>query len=304
MQAKPAFPAFKPFELEDRDEIHPRLWAYQPKTSELTFVNFYIWRDYYDLKWTLADDCLIFLSEREGDSFAFPPVSSQPRVELVERLLVWMRDEKGIDAPEIRRAGQRLVDELSGSDRFVCEATRDHFDYVYRSEDLGTLEGDKYRRKRNQVKQFDYYYEYRYEPISDDLIDQCLRLAEVWCEQRQCEDDISLSHEFSGIEDTLNHFHELDISGGALLVDDTVRAFALGEKLNKDTAVVHIEKANPDYRNIYPTMTSSYSEERWMDNVTFINREQDLGISGLRRAKESYHPDHLVKKYIITLTGN
>ncbi len=301
MNAKPAFPTFKPFEFEDRDEIHPRLRAYQPHTSELTFVNFYIWRDYYDLKWSLVDDCLVFLSEREDDCFAFPPVGSKSRVELVERLLVWMRDEKGVDAPEIRRADQRLVDELASSDRFICLPTRDHFDYVCRSGDLGTLEGDQYRRKRNQVKQFDYYYDYRYAPISADLLEQCRRLAEVWCEQRQCEDDISLSHEFSGIEDALNHFHELEISGGALLIDDTVRAFALGEKLNEDTAVVHIEKANPDYRNIYPAMTSAYSAERWMDDVTYINREQDLGISGLRRAKESYHPDHLVKKYTITL---
>jgi hypothetical protein len=304
VSAKPAFPSFKPFEFEDRDEIHPRLWAYQPEVSELTFANFYIWRDYYDLQWTIADDCLVFLAERDDACFAFTPVGSNPRAALTERLLVWLRDEKGVEKPEIRRADQRLVDELSDADRFVCEPTRDHFDYVYRSEDLGTLEGDDYRRKRNQVTQFEYYYEYRYEPITDSLLEQCLRLAEVWCEQRQCEDDISLSHEFSGIEDALNHFHELEISGGALLIDDTVRAFALGEKLNEDTAVVHIEKANPDYRNIYPTMTHSYSAERWMETVAFINREQDLGISGLRRAKESYHPDHLVKKYTVTLADD
>jgi len=302
MNPKPTFPTFKPLELKDRDEIHPRLWTYQPEISELTFANFYIWRDYYDLKWTIADDCLVFLAEREDDYFAFPPVGSDSRVELVEQLLTWMREEKGIENTEIRRADQRLVDELAESDLFDIEPTRDHFDYVYRSQDLGTLEGDAYRRKRNQVSQFDYYYEYRYEPISDSLLEQCLRLAEVWCEQRQCEDDISLSHEFSGIEDTLNHFHELEISGGALIIDDRVRAFALGERLSEDTAVVHIEKANPDYRNIYPAMTSSYSKERWMHEVTFINREQDLGISGLRRAKKSYNPDHLVKKYTISLS--
>jgi uncharacterized protein len=298
-----AFPTFKSFELEDRDEIHPRLWAYQPDISELTFANFYIWRNYYNLQWVVAEDCLVFLAEREDECFAFPPVGSAPRVELTENLLTWMRDEKGVEEPQIHRADQRLVDELSASDIFTFEPTRDHFDYVYRSRDLATLESDAYRRKRNQVSQFDYYYDYHYEPVSDALLEQCLRLAEVWCEQRQCEDDISLSHEFSGIEDALNHFHELEISGGALIIDDRVRAFALGEKLNEDTAVVHIEKANPDYRNIYPAMTRSYSAERWMDPVTFINREQDLGISGLRRAKKSYNPDHLVKKYTIGLAS-
>ena len=301
MTTEPTFPAFKPLELGDRDVIHPRLWAYQPEISELTFANFYIWRDYYDLQWSIADDGLVIIAEREDKCFAFPPVGSKSRVELTETLLTWMRDERGIEKPQIQRADQRLVDELSESDLFAFESTRDHFDYVYRSQDLGTLEGGDYRRKRNQVKQFDYYYESRYEPISGNLIEQCLRLAEVWCEQRQCEDDISLSHEFSGIEDMFNHFHELDISGGALIIDDRVRAFALGEKLNENTAVVHIEKANPDYRNIYPAITRAYSAERWMDAVDFINREQDLGISGLRRAKQSYHPDHLVEKYAISL---
>jgi hypothetical protein len=124
----------------------------------------------------------------------------------------------------------------------------------------------------------------------------CLDLAEVWCEQRLCEEDISLQHEFCGIYDALTHLNALPIEGGAILIDGKVQAFALGELLNSQMAVVHIEKANPNFHGVYPMINKEFSAQRW-SNIPFINREQDLGDPGLRRAKESYDPDHLVEKY-------
>jgi hypothetical protein len=300
----PKFPDFKPLELADREVVHAKIWDFQPRTSELTFGNLYIWRSYYKFEWAMYEDWLVLLAnEREGGFFALPPVGSGDCREVTHHLLTWMRDERGIEQPAIARAGQPLADGLGDDDRFSVTATRDHFDYVYLTEDLAEMPGRKYSSKRNHINQFTRYYRFEYEPVTPDLVQQCLDLAEVWCEQRLCDEDLSLQHELSGIEDALNHFEELEIDGGAILVRGKVQAFALGEKLNEETSVIHIEKANPEFKGIYPMMTQLYAD-RWQEETRYINLEQDLGEPGLRRAKESYHPDHMAEKYTITLADD
>ncbi|MGC9396155.1 MAG: DUF2156 domain-containing protein, partial [Anaerolineae bacterium] len=294
MTTYPTFPDFKPLTLEDRDIVHQRLWQYQPETSELTFINLYIWREYYDFQWSVAGDYLLIVANRAEETFALQPIGPAPRDAIVRDLLHWLRDTRGVAAPSIRRADHRLVDELQGCAEFVIEPVRAHFDYVYRSEDLGSLAGRKYSKKRNHINQFLRAYTYTYVPITPSLTDDCLALAEVWCEQRLCEDDISLLHEFCGIRDALDNFAALQLEGGTILIDEKVQAFSLGELLNETTAVVHIEKANPEFKGIYPMITKQFSEQRWQGQVEYINREQDLDDPGLRHAKESYYPDHLV----------
>lgn len=297
----PTFPTFKRLELKDREILYPKLWAYQSETSELTFGNLYIWRSYYKFQWSLHEDWLLLVAdERDGDVFGLSPVGAGDPAAVTHRLLTWLGEARGIDQPVIARAGQRLADSLKGDDRFSVAPTRDHFDYVYRTEDLAEMPGRKYSSKRNHINQFMRYYRFAYQPVTPELVQPCLDLAEVWCEQRLCDEDLSLQHELSGIEDALNHFEALGIDGGAILVRGKVQAFALGERLNEATSVIHIEKANPEFKGIYPMMTQLYAD-RWQDETPYINLEQDLGEPGLRRAKESYHPDHMAEKYTITL---
>ena len=296
----PLFPEFKPLALEDREEINRRLWAYQPTTSELTFINLYIWRSYYDFRWALLDDWLLIYAAHPERSYALSPVGPPSRSGATQSLLDWMRDQLGLSEPKIARADRRLMEELSGLPQFSIEPTRDHYDYVYLSEDLGSLAGRKYSKKRNHINQFLRSYEHSYATVTPDLVDACLALAEVWCEQRLCEEDISLTHEFCGIRDALQNFAALHLEGGAIVIDGKVQAFALGELLNTQTAVVHIEKANTEFQGIYPVMTRSFSA-RWQPDIPYINREQDIGDLGLRQAKESYYPDHLVEKFEVRL---
>jgi uncharacterized protein len=301
MSEHPVFPNFKQLALADREALHSRIWAFQPDTSELTFGNLYIWRTYYNFEWSLMDDTLVILAnERDGGHFALPPVGSGPRKEATYDLLTWLRDERDLETPAISRVDERLVEELRDDDRFAIRELRDHFDYVYQTTDLSELPGRKYSAKRNHINQFSRYYSFEYQPVTPELAPECLALAEIWCEQRLCEEDLSLQHELSGIEDMLNNVETLEVDGGAILIYDKVQAFALGEKLNESTAVVHIEKANPEFKGIYTQMTQAYAE-RWAEVTTFINLEQDLGEPGLRRAKDSYYPDHMAKKYEITL---
>ncbi|MBN1873909.1 MAG: DUF2156 domain-containing protein [Anaerolineae bacterium] len=302
MTAYPVFPEFKSVVLEDRDEIQSRLRAYQPETSELSFGNFFIWHEHYQFQWSVLNGCMVILASAADTVFALPPVGPPPRSETARELLQWMRDERGIVDPVIARADRRLVAELEPSSVFEMTPTREHFDYVYRSEDLGNLTGRRYSKKRNHINNFSRQYTYEYAPLTEALVPDTLTLAEVWCEQRACEEDISLAHEFVGIKESLEHFSKLGIEGGVILIDGRVQAFALGEMLNERMAVVHIEKGNPEFAGIYPMITKLFSLNRWQD-IAYINREQDLGDPGLRQAKESYYPDHMVEKFEVRLRG-
>jgi hypothetical protein len=304
MKEIPEFPEFKAIEIEDRDMLHDRLWAYQPTNSELTFTNLFIWRNHYGFVWSIYKDWVIILgSDPDGEPHAFTPIGPPDRPPVVETLLAWLHDEKGVHRPAIERADQRLVTELQGSPDFVIEPQRDHFDYVYRTEDLIQLQGGNYRAKRNHINYFLRSYSFSYKPLDSIHTQACLDLMETWCGARRCEDDLSLSSEWEAIREALANFEELKVVGGVILVHGKVEAFTVGELLNKETVVVHIEKANMEIRGLYAMINQQFCEKQWQD-IPYVNREQDLGEPGLREAKLSYNPDHFVEKFRIRLAGS
>jgi hypothetical protein len=291
---------FRAIELEHRDPIRAFLHTYQPETSELTFTNLYIWRDHYAFRWSRYEDWLFVLgTDSAGKTFALPPVGPAPRVEVTRTLLQWLSAQDG-PGTRIERADQRLVTELEGTADLIIEPTREHFDYVYTTKSLITLEGRKLHSKRNHINQFQRTYAARYAPLQDTHIGACLELTETWCEWRRCEEDMNLLDEWEVVREALGHWQMLGIQGGVILIDDQVQAFALGEKLNDSTAVVHIEKANSEIRGLFAVINQQFCEHAWA-GLTYVNREQDLGEEGLRKAKLSYYPDHMVAKYRIRL---
>jgi hypothetical protein len=108
-----------------------------------------------------------------------------------------------------------------------------------------------------------------------------------------------LANESVAIKEAFTHFDDLGVKGGAILIDGKLEAFTLGEPLNRETVVIHIEKANPAYEGLYPMIHQAFLEQEWSE-YTYVNREQDLGEEGLRKAKESYFPHHMVHKYKVT----
>ena len=123
-----------------------------------------------------------------------------------------------------------------------------------------------------------------------------MEVAEKWCKIRRCEDDMNLLSESEAVRESLVHFPVLKIDGGVILIDGKVEAFTLGELLNEQRAVVHIEKANSENPGLYAMINQQFCENRWRD-LLYINREQDLGEPGLRKAKLSYYPDHFVESF-------
>jgi hypothetical protein len=299
----PVFPRFKPLALEDRDLLQGLLWDYHPETSELTFTNLFMWQSHYGYQWCREGEGLLVVSTAApGAAWALPPVGPPPRADLCRQLLVWLRETHGMAEPTIERADPRLAAELAGMAEFVVEPVRDHFDYVYRSADLIQLAGGKYHTQRNHINSFNRDHHYRYETLRPEHLPACLDLGARWCEMKRCDQDLSLTGEAAAVNVALANFQALKLKGGVILINDRVAAFACGELLNPETAVVHLEKADPELRSLYAVINQQVTRENWA-GVPLINREQDLGEPGLRKAKLSYHPDHLVEKFRIRLAS-
>ena len=300
MSDVPVFPQFKQLEIEDRGSIREILSAYQPETSELTFTNLFIWRKHYGTQWSLWRDRLLFMcSAADGGLCGLPPVGPAPRADAVRLLLAFLREEKKQGLPCIVRADRRLAQELGPNADFIIEPQREHFDYVYNTEDLIRLAGRRYHGKKNHINKFRSSCSFSYEPLTAGHVQACLKLQDAWCDCNRCTEDMNLMGEWQAIKELLGAFDRLAVQAGLIIIDGAVEAFALGELLNADTAVVHIEKANARIPGLYAVMNQQFCEHAW-SGVPFINREQDLGDDGLRQAKLSYHPERLVEKYKIT----
>jgi uncharacterized protein len=296
----PTFPEFKILEIEDKEFIQKCLWEYQPDTSELNFSNLFIWRNYYGFHWSTYRDWLLFVGRNGGSGLgALPPIGPPSRLEATRAVLQWMRESGGIKEPHVERADRRLVAELEVTGDFEFAPTRDHFDYVYRTRDLIDLAGKNYRAKRNHLNYLFRTYRITYEPMQVSSVSACLAITDAWCQARRCQEDLNLAGEWGATREALTHFEALGLDGGVVLVEGKIEAFTLGELLNNDTAVVHIEKADTEIRGLYAVINQQFCAHRWKE-VPSINREQDLGEPGLRKAKLSYGPDHLVDKFRIT----
>ena len=183
-------------------------------------------------------------------------------------------------------------------ERYTSVLDRDNSDYVYSTLDLIQLSGRKYHRKKNHLNRFLKNYQFEYRDLDMELVECFIDMQEEWCQMKECVDKPDLLSEDYAINMALTHFEELDYRGGAIQIDYKIEAFSLGESLNTDTAVIHIEKANPDIPGLYSAINQFFCSNRWAEKE-YINREQDMGIEGLRKAKESYHPHHMVNKYIV-----
>ena len=289
---------FKPLELADKEAINAFLRGSPPQTSELTFSNMFMWRGYYSPAWRVWGEHLLILAQPpDHEPFALPPIGPgdlTPACLELCRLL----GEAGA-APSVQRVGAGLLERIDQA-RLSASLDRDQSDYVYLSAELIQLSGNRFHRKKNHLNKFRKAFPgHEYCPLDDGLVAQVLAMQQDWCTLKDCASDVSLVNEDQAIYEALSNFGRLDYVGGAVLIEGKVEAFSLGEALGPDTAVIHIEKANPELPGLYAAINQRFAAEAWA-GYTYINREQDLGLEGLRAAKESYNPHHLVDKYILT----
>ncbi|MBN1894640.1 DUF2156 domain-containing protein [bacterium] len=298
----PVFPKFKSIGIEDKDPIQSAIDRYGPETSEWTFTNLFIWKEYYRYAWSMQGEHLLILSNPMGWGHYFlEPIGPADRSGLCRELLEWLRREKDEREPRIERADERLVSEM-GAGGFQIDPLPDHFDYVYSAHDLIELSGRKFHRKKNHVNRFLKSHDWQYKPMDAITAAECLHYLHLWCDWRECEKNPSLRAEQEATQESLIHFGELAAQGGILFTGGKIAAFSLGERLQPSTAVIHIEKADPRIPEAYAVINQQFCENAWRD-CEWINREQDLGEPGLRKAKKSYHPARMIKKFRIRIAS-
>ena len=179
-------------------------------------------------------------------------------------------------------------------------------DYVYRTRDLADLKGNQYAKKRNLIKQFKTHYvdtgRTVVEPITDANRQECAIFLERWCEIMACGSDTAndLACEKIAVLNTLEHILVYDVHGLAVRIDGEVCAFGIGAPLTASMGVLHYEKAYTDIKGLYQYL-DNICACRLFQEFEFINKESDMGISGLSKAKKSYHPVDMVESFKLTL---
>ena len=290
---------FKRPELEDREVIQSYFKQFPSRSCEKTFANSYLWSRHYKTTFAIVEQTLVFKWEDEGVKFSYPigqPENTKRALEVLKEYAAG----KG-EAFILYHVTPELFEQLEAwyPGRFEIEYDRDVADYVYESEKLATLAGKKLHAKRNHINKFKATYEdWSYETMTKDNVEECFQMALKWREQNGCEDDMGKKAEICVTLNYLRLLEELEQVGGILRVNGEIVAFTMGEPISADTFVVHIEKAFADIQGAYPMINQQFVAHECM-NYKYINREEDTGSEGLRKAKLSYRPVFLVEKGIV-----
>jgi uncharacterized protein len=297
----PEFPALADLDRTHKPALDGLLAQLQPQTSELTFTNLFTWRHAYGARITRIGEvvCLFSLRADPDDSFLLPPLGPDAAAEHVRTGLQFLAAEDH-DA-KLARIGETDLQRLGiTGDQFEITEDRNNWDYVYRVQDLIELPEDRYPEKRRHIERFTKRFRFDYRRITPDLVPACQELQDLWCDEKHCDLYSSLRAEHRAVNEVLENLEALRVVGGAILVNDRVQAFTLGEALNDNTVVCHIEKASPDLHGAFQVINQQFLIHEWSD-WEFMNREQDLGEPGLRKAKESYLPAKMIEKWTVRL---
>lgn len=285
-------PDLLPLDRATAPLVNRYLATHPPEVSELTFTNLYAWRQGRPVWLVEFPETLVFLiqdpDDGEGKRLVFgPPVGQMSLAAVMAQL-----DSSVVGAVRQSAASVASLDRT----HFTIAADRANSDYVYLVKDLAELAGRNYSGKRNRIKQCLRDYSCVFETITSANLDECRDLLERWCDLRHCDLDHGLNGEGQALKETIRNFLDFGLLGGLVRVDGTVEAFAIGERLSRNTAVCHFEKSLPTIQGL-GQLINQWFTARCLGDFTYINREQDLGIPGLCQAKESYHPTHLVDKF-------
>lgn len=311
------FPEFRALELKDNDRLHPYFWQLQPEISDRCFTNLFIWQEFYNIQISQfkGNICLFSSSNTTPEKeFFFPPLGQNDILETLDACFGFMLSRN--IQPIIRRASEQFVHtHLNNQNRYVAEEDLNISDYIYRAEDMINLHGRRYNAQRNFIKRFKQNYpNYSTEFLNRENISECIRFNCEWLENKLLSLSqkldihsnpppnavIFLKAEAVTAGKILSNFERLNLKGLAVRINGSIRAFTVGQKLNNRTALIHIEKSDHSYLGLSQFLSQTFCEQAWSD-CEYINRMEDLGFEGLRKAKLALGPHHMAKKYTIIL---
>lgn len=309
---------FKDLTVEDRPLVQSfTLWG-ERQNCDLSFANLISWRFLYNTQYAIVDDYLIFRFYANKHLAYMMPIP-KPTLNGEGKLCVLPCDECSVEV--IRKIREdsiamghpflmmgvcnfmRDLIEDKFPNVFDFRADRDYCDYIYTREKLTNLSGKKLQPKRNHINKFkNLYPQYEYRELTKDLISHCLDLEKQWrkttMEVDQTNDGEELSDELRSMTRAFDRWEELDLTGGTIFVDGRLVAFTFGCPINQCTFDVCVEKADINYEGSFAIINQEFVKHL-PENYFYINREEDLGDEGLRKAKLSYRPDILLEKNVL-----
>lgn len=294
---------FRRPELGDAELISGYFHKYPTRSCDRTFANVYLWAKFYQVVFTQYKNTLVFRDNSAGYGYAFP-VGTDEDVKAVIPDLIQEAENAGETFcmyGVTREHFEQLEQWFPG--KFQCEYNRDEADYVYETEKLATLSGKKLHSKRNHINKFKQIFEGRwdYEPLTEESVEECFQMAMKWRIENECEEDEEKNQEMCATMNALRLLKELHLMGGILKIDGEIVAFTIGEAINEDTFVVHIEKAFAEVEGAYTMINQQFVEHELLGKYQYVNREDDVGMEGLRKAKMSYHPVFMIEKGYVTI---
>lgn len=270
--------------------------------SEYCFVNQLLWGQAFGMEAAQVEGflCTVYRGRKGYLAHDFPVGAGRP-YEAVKA--VWEDDRqqgcitvfRGVPEQEKEWMEQTFLQQA------VVTTNRGEWDYLYSVEALQRLSGRKYHSKRNHAARFQAAGAWTYEEMSRENIPACQEMYQNWLQENQTRLDTSMEQEKKVIEGCFQYFQELQLQGGVIKQEDKTVAFCIGEPLNSDTFIVHIEKAYSGIQGAYPMINQQFAIHN-MKGFHYVNREDDLGLEGLRKAKMSYHPEIILEKYNVRMT--
>ena len=284
--------------LADKTQYESILMTCPERGCEYSFANLFLWGRQ---EITFVEGCAVFFSHFFGRSVYPYPIGSGNRKAALEAILADSR-ERGIPCriTGMTEADRQELESLYPG-QFTVRPARDSFDYVYTVDALADLKGKKLQKKRNHVNRFRTEHpDYRVEPICCENFARIQHMVNDWYVSRKISDpegDYFL--ESLAMAKAFRHYDALDMEGIALLEGDRILAVTMGSAMSPEMMDVHFEKALEDVNGAYNTVNCEFARHIRLKypEIRFLNREDDMGIEGLRKAKLSYMPDHMIEKY-------
>lgn len=290
---------FQEITLQDRALIQSYLAQEQFMIADISFGNLFIWRLARNIALSVIHDCLIIETTYPNDApFCFFPIGAGDKRAALQALYAHYKSRgQNLILHSIEQRNLALLHEVFG-DTITPTLNRDRSDYIYSTSNLINLSGRKYHKKKNHLNRFfDEYQGFTFEHIGTANLSELLT---TWKQWDSAGDDIGLQNESKGIISAFENYMDLGLLGGLLRFNGEIIAFSFGEKIRDDLCIIHIEKANIQYRGAYQAINQQLLAHCFHD-VVYVNREEDLGIEGLRKAKMSYHPEYILEKYEVCI---
>lgn len=291
--------SFRTIELKDRDTINSYLKNQNYRASDLCFANLFTWGKKFNTQFAVTDDWLFIRFKDNNDRNSYlKPIGTG---DLKDGINMIIEDHSQFDTVfQIRGVTRDMIEEIEAvmPDTFDYKLNRSVSDYIYTTEKLINLKGKKLQSKRNHINRFNRENEWTYKTLTGnkEVVRECKEMLEKWMELNGEATDPSLAYDDFATTLMLENFEYLGLIGGLICVDGEIAAFSIGERLTEDTVIVHVEKAFTSIHGAYTIINQQFVENEASD-YTYVNREEDMGIENLRKAKLSYQPDILLEKY-------